>query len=774
MTTGVFICQCGGNISGTVDCEKVKAAVQNDPDVKAARVTEFLCSRPGLQLIQTSIKSGKLDRVVVACCSPHMHEEMFRGIVEEAGVNRYMLVHVNLREQCSWVHDRGATEKATSLVKAGVARVRTLEPLKESTTKINRNVLVVGGGVAGITAALQLSKGGFKVSMVERHPSIGGRMAQLSKTFPTLDCSPCILSPRMAEVGHDPNITLYTGAEVLKVAGGPGNYKITLRVEPRGVDADRCLKCGRCSTVCPTEVPSEFEEGLYKRKAAYLPFPQAVPSAYAIDFEHCAHCGSCVEACPAKAIDLEEKPKEVTIEAGTMIVATGFDLIENGKLRSYRAGRPGVINALQVERLIENELTEGKVLTNSKGERVKSVAYVLCAGSRDPHRGVPYCSSVCCAYTVKQAILLKKFLPYLKIFVYYTDMRMTGRGFENFYGEAREKGVNFIHGRPGEVTPLEDGRLELIAEDADTGLMLRNAVDLVVLSSAMVPSAGSEELANRLGIALAEDFFVAPRHVKLDPISTLREGVFAVGVATGPKDIHDSVIDARAAASHVYNFVGDGTAKVSPMKPLPTTACDKCGACVESCPRGALALGDSSLVVDTVSCNGCGACVSTCTKGGLRMPNYTEDAILEEVGGLLFGAEGDPTVIGFMDDGISYTAADNVGTARMHYTTNFRDMRLPSTALLSKKVLLESLAMGADGLMVFEVEESREAKLSEKLVEEVREELKAAGVEPERVAFQPMVLPVFKMLPKFIGDQMERVTKLGKIPSEKRTALRHS
>jgi len=774
MTTGVFICQCGGNISGTVDCEKVRSAVQNDPDVKAVRVTEFLCSRPGLQLIQTSIKNQKLDRVVVACCSPHMHEEMFRGVVEETGVNRYMLVHVNLREQCSWVHDRGATEKATSLVKAGVARVRALKPLKEGTTTINRNVLIVGGGVAGITAALQLSKGGFKVSMVERRPSIGGRMAQLSKTFPTLDCSPCILSPRMAEVGHDPNITLYTGAEVQRVTGGPGNYRVSLKVEPRGVDAEKCLKCGRCSTVCPTEVPSEFEEGLYKRKAAYLPFPQAVPSAYAIDFAHCAHCGSCVTACPVKAIDLEEKPREVEVEAGTMIVATGFDLIDNAKLRSYRAGQPGVINALQVERLIENELTEGKVLTNPKGERVKSVAYVLCAGSRDPHKGVPYCSGVCCAYTVKQAILLKKFLPYLKIFVYYTDMRMTGRGFESFYGEAREKGVNFIHGRPGEVTPLEDGRLELVAEDADTGLMLRNAVDLVVLSSAMVPSAGSGELANRLGIALAEDLFVAPRHVKLDPISTLREGVFAVGVATGPKDIHDSVIDARAAASHVYNFVGDGTAKVSPIKPLPTSNCDRCGVCVAACPRGALSLGDSGLAVETVSCNGCGACVSACAKGGLRMPNYTEEAILGEVGGLLFGTDTEPTVLGFMDDVISYTAADNAGTARIHYTTSFRDMRLPSTALLSKKVLLESLALGADGVMVFEVEESREAKQSERLVEEVRAELTAAGIEPERVTFQPMVLPIFKMLPKFIDDHVGRVGKLGKIPPEKRTALRRS
>ncbi len=771
MATGVFICKCGGNISGTVDCEKVRDAVKGGEGVKTAQVTEFLCSKPGLQLIQGSIKTQGLDRVVVACCSPHMHEEMFRGVVEEAGVNRHRLVHVNLREQCSWVHERGATEKAVSLVEGGIARARTLEPLVEKTVKINRDVLVVGGGVAGITAALQLSKGGFRVSLVERRPSIGGRMAQLSKTFPTLDCSPCILSPRMAEVGNDKNITLLTGAEVASVSGGPGDYHVKVRVAPRGVDVDKCLKCGRCSQVCPTEVENEFDEGLYKRKAAYLPFPQAVPSSYAIDFEHCRRCGACVEACPVGAIDLDDPGKTVTVDAGTMIVATGFDLIGEDKLRSYRPEKKGVVNALQVERLIENELTEGKVLTRENGERVKSIAYILCAGSRDPHRGVGYCSSVCCAYSVKQAILLKKFLPFLKIYLYYTDMRMTGRGFEDFYREAREKGVQFVHGKPGGVTPLDDGRFEVLVEDLDTGLMLRNPVDLVVLSTAMVPSAGTGELAKRLGVALGEDLFVAPKHVKLDPISTLREGVFAVGVATGAKDIHDSVVDARAAASHVFNFVGDGTAKLSPAKPLREGACDLCGACVEACVRGALSMGAEGPVLDPMSCNGCGACVSACPKESLRIPNNSAGALLEEARGLLTGAEGDVAILGFFDDGISYTAADNAGTARMHYPTNIRIVRMPSTALLSKETVLKAMGLGADGVLICEVEGSHEAELASKLVEEVGEALSGLGIEAERVRLQPMVLPIFKMLPKFVSDFTERVKRLGKVPAEKRRLL---
>ena len=771
MTTGVFICKCGGNISGTVDCEKVRDSVKDEEDVNAVQITEFLCSKPGLQLIQVSIKSRGLDRVVVACCSPHMHEEMFRGIVEEAGVNRHRLVHVNLREQCSWVHDRGATEKATSLVKGGIARARTLEPLKDMVVKINRDVLVIGGGVAGITAALQLSNGGFNVSLMERRPSIGGRMAQLSKTFPTLDCRPCILSPRMAEVGNDNNIKLFTGAEVASVSGGPGEYHIKVKIAPRGVDADKCLKCGRCSQVCPTEVPNEFEEGLYKRKAVYLPFPQAVPSSYAIDFEHCKRCGACVEACPVGAIDLDDQGKTVTVDAGSMIVATGFDLIGNEVLRTYHPEMNGVVNALQVERLIENELTEGKVLKRVNGERVKAIAYVLCAGSRDAHHGVSYCSSVCCAYSVKQAILLKKFLPFLKVYIYYTDMRMTGRGFEDFYREAREKGIQFIHAKPGGVTPLDDGRFEIIVEDLDTGLMLRNPVDLVVLSSAMVPSAETGELASRLGIALGEDLFVAPKHVKLDPISTLREGIFAVGVATGTKDIHDSVIDARAAASHVYNFVGDGTVKLSPAKPVHEGDCDLCGACMGACVRGALSMGSEGPILDPVSCNGCGACIPACTKNSLRIPNNSGDALLEEAKGLLCDTESEVAILGFFDDNISYTAADNAGTARLHYPTNIRIVRMLSTALLSKETILKAMGLGADGVLICEVERSHEADLAVKLVAEVSEVLQGFGIEPDRIRLQPMVLPIFKMLPRFVSDFTEQVKKMGKLTAEKRKLL---
>lgn len=769
--TGVFICKCGGNISGTVNCEEVRNAVKDLDGVNSVQVTEFLCSKPGLEMIKKNIKSKNLERVVVACCSPHMHEKMFQNVIEEEGVNRYQMVHVNLREHCSWIHDRNATEKAVKLVKGGIKRAQILDPLENREIDVSKKVLVIGGGVAGITAALQLSEAGFPVSLVERNPSIGGRMAQLSKTFPTLDCSPCILSPKMAEVENDKNITLYANSELDSLAGGPGNYRAKIIQKPSGIDSDKCLKCGQCSRVCPTEVPSEFEEGIYNRKAVYLPFPQAVPSSYVLDFENCIKCGECVNVCPVNAINLDDQEKEIFLEIGGVVVATGFDLIEENLLKTYRPEHPQVINAMQVERLIENELTEGKVLKTEDDERVKTIAYILCAGSRDPHNGVSYCSSVCCPYTVKQAILLKKFLPYLKIYIYYTDMRMTGRGFEDFYREAREKGIQFIHGKPGGLTPIPDGGVEIIVEDIDTGLLTRNEVDLAVLSSAMVPPKGAKELAVKLGIALGEDLFVASKHVKLDPISTLKEGIFAAGVSTGCKDIHDSVIDSRAAASHITNFLGKGKLTLDPFKPIHIGECDGCGLCVEVCNRDAIKLSENGPEIDVVSCNGCGACVAICQKEGLHLPNYSRNAILEEVKGLLEDVTEKVSLVGFFDDNISYTAADNAGTARLHYTTNMKIVRTPSTAILDKATILRTLGYGADGILISEIEESHEAELAEKLVEDAHRALDSIDINPKRVKFLPMVLPIFKVLPKFIDDFNKVVETIGKIPEEKRKML---
>jgi len=769
---GVFICRCGGNISGTVRVEEVADVVRKVEDVKVVRIADFLCSKPGLDMIKDSIRRFNLEGVVVASCSPHMHEETFRDALEEAGLNRYRLVHVNIREQCSWVHTRGATEKALDLILAGIARARVLKPLEEIEVEVSRDIMVIGGGIAGITSALHLAEAGYKVYLVERRPSIGGRMAQLSKTFPTLDCAPCILSPRMSDVERNPNIVLLTNSEVSSVTGGPGNFQVRIHVRARGVDPEKCLKCGRCERECPVETADEFEEGLLRRKAIHLPFPQAVPSAYTIDFEACTRCGRCAEVCPAGAINLEEGEREIEVRVGSIIVATGFDLLDAERLRSYHPQHPNVVTALQVERLIEDELTAGRVLKKADGSRVKSIAYILCAGSRDPHRGLPYCSRICCPYAVKEAILLKEFLPYLRIWIYYTDMRMSGRGFEEFYRRARDLGIRFIHGKPGEVRPTEDGLLEVVAEDIDSGVILRNLVDMVVLCTGVVPSKGTEELARKLGIPLADDGFIASRHPKLDPISTLRDGIYAAGMALGPKDIHDSVVDGKAAAAHAMGFVGDGRRLLDPIKPRLVGECDGCLRCVESCGYNALTFDGEKPVVDLFSCVGCGACVSACPRGSLELPHYTGVQLEAEVQGLLSRRSDEVVLVGFFEDKICYTAADNAGTSRISYPPNIRIVRVPSTALLDERLLLKTLLYGADGILLCEDEGSRELKIAERLVASMRSTLSELGIEAERVHLQPMVLPIFRVLPEYISRFQQRVSRLGKIGEEEREKLK--
>lgn len=770
---GVFICKCGGNISGTVDINKVRREIRRLPDVSAVYVNEFLCSKPGLDLIKSSILKRGLKRVVVAACTPHMHEEMFRNAVTEAGLNGYLLERANIREQCSWVHSDvdKATRKTIDLIRGGVYRAKKLKQLKSSEASINRRVMVIGGGIAGIVAALQLADMGREVILVEKRPSIGGRMAQLSKVFPTLDCAPCVLSPLMAQVGAHPHITLMTLSEVEEVTGGPGNFYLKIRVKKRGVDVEKCVKCKMCERICPVTVPNEFEEELYNRKAVYLPFDQAIPSVYTIDFEHCTRCGKCAEVCPSKAINLEDEDKEVALKVGSIIIATGFDLMDNEKIRRCYPRHPQCITSLQLERLIENELAAGKVLKTPEGRRVKSLAFILCVGSRDPHLGVAYCSRVCCPYSIKEAILLKKALPYLDIWMYFTDIRMTGRYFEEFYGDAKKMGIKFIRGKPGAVTiDKERGKVEVIAEDADIGYLFKNHVDMVILCPAIIPSERTVELADILRVPIGSDDFVAEKHPKLSPIATLREGVFAAGTALGPKDIPNSVTDGRAAASQAFKFIGSGKRVISPLKPKLVGECNECGVCVEVCPLKAISIEDG-LHIDLLSCDGCGACIPVCEKHALELAHYTREQLEATIEGILSKGDKDIVVLGLFGDRTAYPTADAAGTSNLQYPHNIRIMRVPSTALLDSTIMLKGLACGADGVMISETEGSKEAELTLRQVEIVKKKLSECEIDERRIVFQPLLLPMSKTLPPILANYTHVIKRLGKLGEENRQKI---
>lgn len=769
---GVYVCHCGTNIAGTVDCKSVSEYAQGIDGVVVSRDNTYTCSEPGQNQIVEDIKKYNLTKVVVASCSPKMHEKTFRKTIEAAGLNPYVLEMVNLREQCSWVHKDKveATKKAKDLVRGGVLRASRLEGLQSKEISVSRDVLVIGGGIAGISAALQLANCGFKVFMVERNASIGGRMAQLSKTFPTLDCAPCILSPRMVEVAANPNVALYTGAEVAEVSGSPGNYNVRVRIGPKGVDPKKCIGCAKCEKVCPVKIPNEFEECLYERKAISKPFPQAVPASYVVDFENCKKCGACVKVCSAKAIDMEDTERFEDLVVGAIIMATGFDMFDVRELHEYDTSIPDVITATQMERLMINECGAGMVLKRkADGNRVKKVAYILCAGSRTRKVGMPYCSKICCNYAIKQSIILRKTFPYMQVYIYYIDIRAAGRGFEEFYLRSQEEfGVKYIHGKVAEVQKGANGIL-VRAEDVTLGEVIENEFDMVVLCTAMMPSKGTAELAKALKVPLGEDGFVSEKHPKLDPVSTHRSGVFAAGVSIGPKDVRDSVVDGRSTAAHAMEFLGSGKMLIDPVKAyiVDATRCTRCKACEVVCPVRAIAVGDMPQI-DQIACIGCGACVSECPVDVFDLAHYTDPQIDAEMKGLLSEESPDVRILGLFGDVLAYVAADTAGTARMEYPASIRVMRVPSAGRIARREMLRAFAHGADGVLLSDEEGGEMAHVTEERIKSIAAELDALGIGKERMTFVPMLLPVYKVLPKMIDTFDKKIKQLGKLPREAR------
>jgi len=767
---GVYVCHCGTNIAGTVDCKAVSEYAKGLDGVIVSTDNTYTCSEPGQNQIIEDIKKHNLTKVVIASCSPKMHEKTFRKTIQDAGLNPYMLEMVNIREQCSWVHkDKAAgTTKAKELVRGGVMRAAHLQALHPKEQSVSKDVLVIGGGIAGISAALQLANSGYKAYLVEKKSSIGGRMAQLSKTFPTLDCAPCILSPRMVEVGTHPNVALFTGAEVVDFSGTPGNYKVKVRDAPKGVDPKKCIGCAKCERVCPAKSLNEFEECLYERKAIFKPFPQAVPASYVIDFEKCKKCGACVKVCSAHAIDLEDTEKFHEFEVGAVIMATGFDMFDVKQLHEYDTSIPDVITGTQMERLMINECGAGMVLKRkADGNRVKKVAFVLCAGSRTRKVGVPWCSKICCNYAIKQSVILRKTFPYMQVYVYYIDIRSAGRGFEEFYVRAQEEyGVKFIHGKVSDIQKGQNG-IMVRAEDVTLGEIIENQFDMVVLCTAMIPSKGSDALAKMLKVPLGEDGFISEKHPKLDPISSHRSGIFAAGVALGPKDVRDSVIEGRGTAAQAIEFLGTGKMLIDPVKAFVADGmkCTKWKACEAICPVRAIQV-DEAPIIDAIACIGCGACVSECPEGVLDIAHYTDSQLDSEIKGVVDKAAPDIRIVGFFGDILAYVAADTAGTARMEYPPSIRMVRVPSAARTGRKEILRAFAYGADGVILSDEEGGEVQHIVEERLKALGPELDSLGIGKERVTFVPMLLPIYKVLPKMIDTFDKKIAQLGKVQEQ--------
>jgi heterodisulfide reductase subunit A len=647
VNVGVYVCHCGSNIAGTVDVEELTAFAEELGSVTVARNYKFMCSEPGQALIKTDIEELGLNRVVVAACSPRMHEITFRRVCQEKGLNPYQLHICNIREQCSWVHKDGATEKAKALVSAAVSRAYYLEPLESREVPVAPAVLVVGGGIAGIQAALKVADAGRKVYLVEREPSIGGHMTQIDKTFPTLDCSACILTPRMAAVKAHPNIELMTYSEVVGVQGYVGNFRATIRRKPRYVDESLCTGCGICQEKCPWKAESEFDCGLGQRKAIYTPFPQAVPNVPVIDPEHCVYflrdgkCGACLKFCERGAIDFNQTEKMVDVEVGAVIMATGYDLMDPSEIGRLGYSRfPNVITSLEFERLCNaTGPTGGHIVVN--GQEPKSVGIIHCVGSRD-RKYHEYCSRVCCMYALKFAHLIKEKIEGANVYQFYIDMRCYGKGFEEFFQREGSEGVTFIRGKPAQVTDLalseeEKGKLVVVCENTLVGRTLRVPVDMVILCPAMEARADARDVARLFNLTQSADGFLQERHAKLEPVATANDGMFVVGCAQGPKDIPDTVAQALAGAAETLALIDRGSVELqAATAAVDETLCQGCGRCEEICVFHAPTLSrDGRLIpvssINEALCKGCGVCAVACPTGAISIRHFTRQQILAEL-----------------------------------------------------------------------------------------------------------------------------------------------
>ncbi len=670
---GVFVCDCGKNIARTVDTPDVAEWAREQHGVEFVENHKFMCSNPGQEAFKKAIKEKELDGCIVAACSPKMHENTFRNAAEAAGLNPFRVEIANIREQCSWVHDDQeiATAKTKDLTKMMVERIKFNRPLERYRMPLTKRTLVIGGGIAGIQASLDLANAGYPVTLVEREPSIGGNMARLSETFPTLDCSQCIMTPKMVEVANHPNITLYTYSELEKLEGYIGNFRATIRLKAKSVDASKCTGCGDCWEKCPFTVESEFDMHLTERKMIYIQFPQAVPTVPVIDRANCPKfekdkCGLCADACEPKAIDFTQEDRIIQEDIGAIIVATGFKLMPNvypeyGGIRPQHmipkkmtkklkkeqprstAGRlVDVINGLEFERLASaSGPTGGEIRRPSDGKKPESIAFIACVGSRDCNKGVEYCSKICCMYTAKHTMLYNHSVHDGKAYVFYMDIRAGGKGYEEFINRAQREGTEYIRGRVSKLVKQGD---KILVKGADTllGQPVDLEVDMVVLATAMTPQEGADEMAKKLGISYDHYGFYSEQHPKLMPVDSSTGGIYLAGACQGVKDIPETVAQASAAASKVLQmFSKEELLREPEVAVVKQADCMNCWDCLTVCPYKAISQAELkdrngnviklAASVNPGLCQGCGLCNTVCRSKSIELQGYTDQQVHAQI-----------------------------------------------------------------------------------------------------------------------------------------------
>ena len=666
---GVFVCHCGTNIAGVVDVEKVAEELGKVDGVVYSTHYTYMCSSAGQKMIEDHIKDDKLTGVVLCSCSPRMHEKTFRACAERAGLNPYKVEVANIREQTSWVLKdvNEATEKAIALGKAAIAKSILDTPLTEGETPVTKRALVIGGGIAGITAALDIADAGFPVDIVEKKPTVGGKMAMLDKTFPTLDCASCIVTPKMTEVSQNPNIRILSYSEVVGVSGYIGNFSIDIKRHARFVDETKCTGCGECIEKCPNKkVPNDFNLNLDTKKAIYIPFAQAVPKVATIDDTYCLHmkglkngkdnvCGFCQKACGVGAINFDMKDEVITEKYGAIIVATGYNPIDLNKFDEFAYNTsPDVVSSLEFERLCNaSGPTNGHLKRPSDGKEPKNIVFVQCVGSRcaaGAEKGHEYCSKVCCMYTAKHAILTRDHYPDTNCYVFTIDVRTPGKNFDEFYRRAVEQyRVHYIKGMVGKVTPQADGTLDVQGSDLILNKQVHIKADMVVLAASIEADKSARPLATMLTTSMDNNDFFLEAHAKLRPVESPTAGIFLAGCCQGPKDIPETVAQSSGAAAKAICLLVKDKLKNNPCTSNPNeNMCNGCGACANVCPYGAISYIEKDFrgpnrttitrrvsQVNTAMCQGCGACTVACPSGAMDLLGFSNKQIMAEVDSVL-------------------------------------------------------------------------------------------------------------------------------------------
>jgi heterodisulfide reductase subunit A len=778
--TGFFVCDCGLNIAGSVDCEDVRKYAEDLPGVVVSVRNKYTCADPGQDEIKRVIREYNLNRVVVASCTPRMHEATFRNCVAETGVNPYLFEMANIREQCSWIHlhDReAATEKAKDISKIAVAKATLLQSHEETKIPITDAALVIGGGVAGIQAALDMADAGHRVYLVEKEPSIGGIMAQLDKTFPTMDCSICVLGPKMMDAGRHPLITLISNSEVESISGYVGNFKATIRKKARYIDEKECNSCGKCAEVCPVIIPDELQQGFSSRKAAYIPFPQAVPSSYIIDMNNCMGnnpitCGKCIDACEKKCIDLNMQDEIIEVEVGVIITATGMGVYDPTALDEYGYTRfENVITTMEFERLIcGGGPTEGHLVRPSDQKTPKRIGFIQCVGSRTDNRGNPYCSNVCCMNTIKDTLLINEHYGDTEMYVFYMDIRAYGKGFEDIYRRSKEIGVTYIRGFPGEVT--EDPKtknLKVRVENTTKSVVEEYELDLLVLSVGLQPSEDLKKLTGIVNVSQTADGFVMEAHPKLRPVDAPTPGIFFAGCVEAPKDIKDSVTQAGAAVARSSILLNAGTVLGDAIKAVvDQEKCTSCGVCAKVCHYNAITVdvkAKSGAHVVTAACAGCGACAAECRFKAIQIQHFEDSYILAQISAAL-EEQPEKKIITFLCNWCSYAAGDMAGISRIQYPTNNRFIRVMCSARVSEDFIWHAFKNGApvvllSGCHINDCHYINANYTTMKRADKIWNRMDKLGIRPERLQLEWISAaegPRFAQIMRDLEDMRQKVT----------------